>query len=870
MTGLGRRLALALLASLALASPAAADIPGPLSQWNGLPGLNAASGAQWVRSYAYSTPPNVVYAGLEGGGVFKSTTGGATWSEFNDGFPNKLITNVRALLTSSTGSTVYAGVDSGIWKSDGGAWEPMAQGPEDDPANPKKLNQSVQSLISLTGSSTMLAGVFSGGVYKSDDNGATWKPPAPNNGMPASETIYGLTSNVPGLVYASGGSGIYVSTDNGSTWTRMSDGIPGSASPITTWVWPQRPNVIFASTGSHGIYRSINGGITWSAVNDGLGAVRARGFQIFTGANAAHLYAATENGVWGALSRHAVIPPEPKWRQITTEGLVEPGASNLIMWSMTAPVIPGAGGAPGLIVGTQSNGGYFLGFEPPSSTCPMTSSESDNSATASCPDLFDHTPLTAGIVPQDGRELTANTGNWTGTETIEYAYQWYRCTAATGGCSVIDGAEESSYLVTEADFNAGYRFRVRIVAENDFPSVSTIYQRFSSISGVATANPANLPGENQVHPPGISPSGTINVGDTLTGTQGTTPSDFTDGWFNPKATSRAWQWYRCDGDDNTGDTCEPISGATNQSYTLTTADGTHRMQVRITGTNSAGSRTLESSTTFPVVSEPAAIADPILNPDTGLLETQEPRVIGNAWVGETLVGSVGSWKDPTTGFWRRWLRCDADGSACTNILEVASADPESGPTYVVREGDLGYTIRMRVFADVNGDADNEQNNFLPPLTEIDTAPTAVVTHKPPPGGGGGGAGGGADTTAPTIGAATLTKTSFVAGKGTVFRFSTSEAGSARIVIAKKTQGRRVGGKCKPKTRKNRRKKKCSFFKTVTTLRRANLAAGQVSIPFSGKVGKRKLRPGSYRATIFVTDAAGNTATKVLTFKIKRR
>lgn len=100
---------------------------------------------------------------------------GATWSAFNTGFSNPLITKVRALLTSATGATVFAGTDLGVFKSTGGAWQPIAQGPEDDPAHARKLNQSVQSLVSLTGG-PMLAGVFSGGVYKTGDGGATWSP----------------------------------------------------------------------------------------------------------------------------------------------------------------------------------------------------------------------------------------------------------------------------------------------------------------------------------------------------------------------------------------------------------------------------------------------------------------------------------------------------------------------------------------------------------------------------------------------------------------------------------------------------------------------------------------------------------------------
>ena len=111
----------------------------------------------------------------------------------------------------------------------------------------------------------------------------------------------------------------------------------------------------------------------------------------------------------------------------------------------------------------------------------------------------------------------------------------------------------------------------------------------------------------------------------------------------------------------------------------------------------------------------------------------------------------------------------------------------------------------------------------------------------------------------------------MAGKGTTFQLRLSELGSVRVVITQSTRGRKVGKTCKPTTRKNRRKKACTFQKTITTISRSNQAAGNVSIPFSGKVGKRKLRPGTYKATFIVTDAAGNVSkASSLVFKIVRR
>ncbi len=68
--------------------------------------------------------PSTVYAGTPGGGVLKSTNGGATWSASNNGLTNA---NVRALaIDPRTPNTVYAGIDSdipcprGVFKSTNG------------------------------------------------------------------------------------------------------------------------------------------------------------------------------------------------------------------------------------------------------------------------------------------------------------------------------------------------------------------------------------------------------------------------------------------------------------------------------------------------------------------------------------------------------------------------------------------------------------------------------------------------------------------------------------------------------------------------------------------------------------------------------
>ena len=160
----------ALLVACAVAPPASAAIPAPPSQWYKLPGLKRGVRRAMGARVRILDAAQRRLCRPRGRRRLPQHERRRDVERVQQRLREPLITNVRALLASSTGTTVYAGTDLGIFKSTGGAWQPVAQGPEADPAQPKKLNQSVQSLVSLT-AGPMLAGVFSGGVYKSGDGG---------------------------------------------------------------------------------------------------------------------------------------------------------------------------------------------------------------------------------------------------------------------------------------------------------------------------------------------------------------------------------------------------------------------------------------------------------------------------------------------------------------------------------------------------------------------------------------------------------------------------------------------------------------------------------------------------------------------------
>jgi Ig domain of plant-specific actin-binding protein len=66
--------------------------------------------------------------------------------------------------------------------------------------------------------------------------------------------------------------------------------------------------------------------------------------------------------------------------------------------------------------------------------------------------------------PQEGLVLTADRGQWSGTNPITYAYQWQRCDSAGASCADIPGATGQSYTLGVAD--AAHTIRVRVSATN--------------------------------------------------------------------------------------------------------------------------------------------------------------------------------------------------------------------------------------------------------------------------------------------------------------------------------------------------------------------------------------------------------------------
>ena len=148
---------------------------------------------------------------------------------------------------------------------------------------PGNIGARVNNLaIDPNDKNTMYAGFSHGGVFKTTDGGANWKPifdkeaflsighieVDPND----SKTVYVGTGdvNIPGGFFV--GNGIYKSIDSGETWENIGLENHGIISKIL--VDPTNSQIVYAGAMGHpsvpgndrGLYKSIDGGTTWEQV----------------------------------------------------------------------------------------------------------------------------------------------------------------------------------------------------------------------------------------------------------------------------------------------------------------------------------------------------------------------------------------------------------------------------------------------------------------------------------------------------------------------------------------------------------------------------------------------------------------------------
>jgi photosystem II stability/assembly factor-like uncharacterized protein len=242
--------------------------------------------------------PMVYYFGSTGGGVWKTTDGGANWEPLGDGTfktgsvgaigvsesdPNVIYVGMgeetlRGNL--SHGDGMYKSTDAGkTWKKTGLEDTRQIARVRVHPRNP--------DLVYVAAIGHAFGPNEQRGVFRSRDGGKTWEKilyRTPQSG--AIDLIFDPTN--ASILYAafweivrkpwtfeSGGpgSGLFKSTDGGDTWTELTRnaGLPrGTIGKIGLAVSPANPERVWAIVEAEdgGVFRSDNGGRTWAKTNE--------------------------------------------------------------------------------------------------------------------------------------------------------------------------------------------------------------------------------------------------------------------------------------------------------------------------------------------------------------------------------------------------------------------------------------------------------------------------------------------------------------------------------------------------------------------------------------------------------------------------
>ncbi len=105
-------------------------------------------------------------------------------------------------------------------------------------------------------------------------------------------------------------------------------------------------------------------------------------------------------------------------------------------------------------------------------------------------------------------------------------------------------------------------------------------------------------------------------------------------------------------------------------------------------------------------------------------------------------------------------------------------------------------------------------------------------------------------------------------RGTRIAFTLSEAARVSVAVERSLPGRRRGRACVAPRRGLKRR--CTRVVTVATPLVRQLRAGKRTLAFSGRSGRRGLRPGAYRLRLVARDRAGNVSRPVrLAFTVVR-
>lgn len=226
----------------------------------------------------HPTIPTTMWTGSAGGGLWKTTNGGASWAPLNDFLAS--LAACALVLDPTNPDVLYAGTGEGFYNGDGlrgaGIFKSINGGTTwtqlGSTAN-SNFHYVNRLAISPANGQIILAATRSG-IWRSTDGGGTWTRRATTD---AKDVDFHPTDGTKAIASGSGGS-IRYSNDGGVTWPNAS-GVRGER--IEVAYAKSNPLIVYASaeTDSSGeLYRSVNGGASYTLQNTGTNYLGGQGW----------------------------------------------------------------------------------------------------------------------------------------------------------------------------------------------------------------------------------------------------------------------------------------------------------------------------------------------------------------------------------------------------------------------------------------------------------------------------------------------------------------------------------------------------------------------------------------------------------------
>lgn len=190
--------------------------------------------------------PFIVFAGVEGLGLYRSADRGQTWARA--GLPGEIFDDLA--VDPANPETVIAATRHGLYKTD-------SRGIQFQLLFTDALDR-VQALSFVPGQSGVLLAGAANGLWKSTDAGRSWLRVGTK---PGRITALAVDPRTPRVIYAGIASGaLFKSTDSGLTWLRLraGQGVPVSSLEVD----PANSSIVYAGLGRR-LFRSLDRGATW-------------------------------------------------------------------------------------------------------------------------------------------------------------------------------------------------------------------------------------------------------------------------------------------------------------------------------------------------------------------------------------------------------------------------------------------------------------------------------------------------------------------------------------------------------------------------------------------------------------------------------